>query len=184
MSTEHPFEKGSKQYEFITSDLEKASTNSSINWIIVHQHKTLYSTHHDRAEAKQLRDTFLPLYEKYDVDFVIYGHNQYYERTYPSLYNKEIEDKIDEEEVPQPIITDNSPSNYQNTTGIIFLTVGTAGDKLSSPKVTPDYLVIQKDDEFGFLNLKLENNGKTIVGEFRTGGNEDGILDSFKVTKS
>ncbi|MDF2736960.1 MAG: hypothetical protein K0S93_816, partial [Nitrososphaeraceae archaeon] len=41
-----------------------------------------------------------------------------------------------------------------------------------------------KDDEFGFLNLKLENNGKTIVGEFRTGGNEDGILDSFKVTKS
>ncbi len=31
MSTEHPFEKGSKQYEFIKSDLEKASKNSSIN---------------------------------------------------------------------------------------------------------------------------------------------------------
>jgi predicted phosphodiesterase len=184
MSTEHPFEKGSKQYEFITSDLEKASTNSSIDWIIVHQHKTFYSTHHDRLEAKQLRDTFLPLYEKYDIDFVIYGHNQYYERTYPILYNKEIEDKIDEEEIPQPRITDNSLSNYQNTTGIIFLTVGTAGDKLSSPKETPDYLVIQQDDEFGFLNLKLENNGKTIVGEFRTGENENDILDSFKVTKS
>src|SRR5918995_5331269 len=39
MSTEHPFEAGSQQYEFIKNDLEKASTNSSINWIIVHQHK-------------------------------------------------------------------------------------------------------------------------------------------------
>ena len=42
MSTEHPFEEGSKQYEFIKRDLQKTSTNSSIDWIIVHKHKPLY----------------------------------------------------------------------------------------------------------------------------------------------
>ena len=31
LSTEHPYEEGSKQYKFIKSDLKKASTNSSIN---------------------------------------------------------------------------------------------------------------------------------------------------------
>jgi Calcineurin-like phosphoesterase len=182
LSTEHPFEKGSKQYEFIKSDLEKTSKNPDIDWIVVHQHKPFYSTHVNRGNSEQLRDTFLPLYEKYGVDLVISGHNQYYERTYPILYNKEIENTTDEEEIPQPISTDNSPSNYQNTKGIIFLTIGMAGDELSSPKETQGFLVIQEDDEFGFLNIKLENNGKTLVGEFRI--NDGDILDSFTLQES
>src|SRR5215207_7217019 len=56
MSTEHPYEKGSKQYEFIKSDLEKTSKNPNIDWIVVHQHKPLYSTKQDKKEAEQLRD--------------------------------------------------------------------------------------------------------------------------------
>ena len=187
MSTEHPFEEGSKQYEFIKKDLEKTSTNSSIDWIIVHQHKPFYSTHVtqvNKEEAKQLRDTLLPLFEKFSVDLVVYGHNQYYERTYPILYNKEIEDTIKNYEPPQPIIANNSTSNYQNIKGTIFLTVGTAGDELSDPVENPDYLVIQDNEEYGFLNLKLEDNGKSIVGEFRTGEDDDDILDSFKLIKS
>jgi predicted phosphodiesterase len=184
LSTEHPFEEGSQQYKFIKNDLKKVSKNKDIDWIIVHQHKPFYSTHVTREEAKQLRDTFLPMFEKYGVDLVIYGHNQYYERTYPILYNKEVEDTINYEEVSQPIIANNSTSIYQNTKGIVFLTVGTAGDKLSGPEENPDYLVIQDNEEYGFLNLKLENNGKTIIGEFRTGEDDDDILDSFKLTKS
>ena len=51
MSTEHPYEEDSKQYEFIKSDLEKISQNANIDWIIVHQHKPLYSTKQDKQEA-------------------------------------------------------------------------------------------------------------------------------------
>ena len=51
MSTEHPFEVGSKQYEYIKSDLEKTSKNQKIDWIIIHQHKPLYSTKQDKDEA-------------------------------------------------------------------------------------------------------------------------------------
>ena len=120
LSTEHPFEEGSKQYEFIKSDLEKISKNQDIDWIIVHNHKALYSTRNDMEVAEELRNTYHPLFEKYNVDLVISSHNQYYERTYPLLYNHE-----DDQE---PIIIDNSESNYSNTKGIIFLTVGTGGD--------------------------------------------------------
>ena len=88
LSTEHPYEEGSKQYKFIKSDLKKASTNSSINWIIVHQHKPLYSTNADMEESERIKNIFLPLFEKYGVDLVISGHNQYYERTYPMSYNE------------------------------------------------------------------------------------------------
>lgn len=91
MSTEHPFEQGSKQYEFIKKDLEKISKNSSVNWIVVHQHKPLYSTSQDKGEAEQLRDIYQQLYQQYDVDLLISSHNQYYERTYPLLYNEQYE---------------------------------------------------------------------------------------------
>ena len=90
---------------------------------------------------------------------------------------------IDEEAIPQPIITDSSSSHYKNTKGIKFLTVGTGGNELSSPKATPGYLVIQDNNEYGFLKIELENNGKSLVGEFCT-GNDDDILDNFELIKS
>ena len=118
---------------------------------------------------------FLPLFEKYNVDLVISGHNQYYERTYPMLFNKVIGfETQDQESLSELTEDDVSHSIYENTNGIIYLTVGTAGDELQQIK--------EKEDYYGFLNLKLENNGKTIVGEFRT--NNDKILDNFVVKKS
>ncbi len=87
LSTEHPFEEGSKQYDFIKNDLEKVSNNQNINWIIIHNYKPLYSTRNDKEVAEELRNTYHSLFEKYDVDLVISSHNQYYERTYPLLYN-------------------------------------------------------------------------------------------------
>jgi predicted phosphodiesterase len=175
LSTEHPFEEGTKQYEFIRSDLQKTSNNKDIDWIIVHNHKALYSTRNDMEVAEELRNTYHPLFEKYNVDLVISSHNQYYERTYPLLYNNE-----DDQE---PIIIDNSESNYSNTKGRIFLTVGTGGDELQDIIYKEDYYIIQKE-KYGFLNLKLENDGKSLVSEFRTGDDDDDILDNFKLTKS
>ena len=103
MSTEHHFEKDSKQYEVIKNDL-KSSNNPKIDWIVVHQHKSLYSTKRDKKEAEQLRDTYHPLFQEYDADLAISDHNQYYEMTYPLLYNGEYEKIINKKIKPQPII--------------------------------------------------------------------------------
>jgi hypothetical protein len=153
--------------------LEETAKNQDIDWIIVHNHKAFYSTRNDNEDAEELRVTYHPLFEKYDVDLVISSHNQYYERTYPLLYNFN-NDK-------EPIIIDNSEYNYYNTGGIKYLTVGTGGDELQDIIDKEDYYVIQKE-RYGFLNLKLENNGKTLVGEFHT--NKGKILDSFELVKA
>jgi hypothetical protein len=79
-----------------------------------------------------------------------------------------------------PVFNNNlTPNYYQNPDGIIFLTVGTAGDELQDIEYQEDYYIIQDDDDFGFLDLKLENNGKTIIGEFHT--NEGDIIDHFEL---
>ncbi len=173
LSTEHPFEKGSKQYEFVENDLKKASNTSSIDWIIVHNHKPYYSTRNDMDIAEELRNTYHPLFETYGVDLVISSHNQYYERTYPLMYNSKNDG--------QPIYSNSTASNYHNPHGIIFLTVGTAGDELQDIENKDDYYVIQKE-RYGFLNLELKGDGHTIMGEFHT--NKGKILDNFELTKS
>ncbi len=180
LSSEHPFENGTKQYEYIKKDLEQISKNPKIDWIMLHQHKPFYSSKQDKGQAENLRDTFLPLFEKHGVDLVISSHNQYYERTYPIWYNKPIEIVTDEQVIPEQIITDKSKTNYNNPRGIIFLTVGTAGDKLNKVRENHDYFIIQ-EDKFGFLNMKLQDDGRTLIGEFRT--NDGKIIDHFEISK-
>ncbi|MGI0051782.1 MAG: metallophosphoesterase [Nitrososphaeraceae archaeon] len=181
MSTEHPYEKGSKQYEFIKNDLEKTSNNPEIDWIVVHQHKPLYSTKQDKQEAEQLRDIYEQLFQKSDVDLVISSHNQYYERTYPILYNENYEKSTNKKAQPQPIITNHSQSEYPPTDGIVFLTVGTAGDELDPVKEIHDFYVVQAS-KFGFLNIEIENKGKTLVGTFHS--NDGDIIDHFKLNET
>jgi hypothetical protein len=107
---------------------------------------------------------------------VISSHNQYYERTYPLLYNSE--------DYEDPIYIDDPKSinRLHNPDGIIFLTVGTAGDELQDIIDKEDYYIIQDNDEYGFLNLKLKNNGKTIIGKFHSNG-DDEIIDHFEINK-
>ena len=176
LSTEHPYEEGSKQYDFIKNDLGNISKNSNIDWIIVHQHKPLYSSNNDQDVSEELRNIYHPLFDKYNVDLVISSHNQYYERTYPLLYNSE------DDEDPIYINDPKSINRFHNPDGIIFLTVGTAGDELQYITDKEDYYIIQDNDEYGFLNLKLKNNGKTIIGEFHS-NDDDKIIDHFELNK-
>jgi len=78
----------------------------------------------------------------------------------------------------EPIIADHSQSEYLPTDGIVFLTVGTAGDELDPVIEHPMFYVVQ-ESKFGFLNIMIENGGKTLVGEFRT--NDGYVLDYFKL---
>ena len=59
--------------------------------------------------------------------------------------------------------------------------MGTGGDKLDPVKERYDFYVLQ-ESQFGFLNVKIENNAKTLIGEFLT--NNGKIIDDFKLKKS
>ena len=140
----------------------------------------MYSTNQDKKEAEQLRDIFQQLFQQYDVDLVISSHNQYYERTYPILYNEEYEKTTSKKIEPKPIITNHSQSNYlDKDNGIIFLTVGTAGDELDPVDERPNFYVHQ-ESKFGFLEIELQDKGKRLIGQFHT--NDGEITDQFTLS--
>jgi len=175
ISSEHPFEDESKQFEFIKKDLEKSVSDPSILWRIVFLHKPMYtSATFDENEAEDLKNTFHELFETFKVDLVLSGHTQYYQRSLPLSYNRD--------NPIYPVVLNNNNNEYSQNNGIIFITAGTAGDKLQDiEKLLPYYILQEK--RYGFLNFKLTNNGQTLVGTFHDTDDSE-ILDKFTISKN
>ncbi len=174
ISSEHPFEEGSKQYEFIKNDLEESLQDPSILWRIVFMHKPMYtSATFDEEDSEELRDTFHELFESSKIDLVLSGHTQYYQRSLPLSYNSD--------NPIYPVIMDQNNNQYSKNNGIIFVTAGTAGDDLHDIAYSLSYYVIQQG-QFGFLNLDLTNNGQTIVSTFYD-TDDTNVLDRFVISK-
>ena len=174
ISTEHPFEEGSKQYEFIKNDLKESLQDPSILWRIVFLHKPMYtSAKFDEKASEDLKNTFHELFEKYKVDLVLSGHTQYYQRSLPLSYNND--------DPFYPVVMDRNNNEYTNQNGVIFVTAGTAGDELHNIDHILPYYIVQERIH-GFLNFDLTNNGQTLTGTFHD-TDDLNISDKFVITK-
>ncbi|MDX1370983.1 MAG: metallophosphoesterase, partial [Nitrososphaeraceae archaeon] len=175
LSTEVPYEEGSTQYKAIKRDLQKYSNDPSINWIVAFYHRQAYSSGGGPDNEDEFRETYHPLFDKYNVDLALQGHLHAYERLHPIIFNHDRDSK--------PFVTDNSTNYYKNPEGTIFITAGTGGAHdmdLSSPKY---YSANGIDGEFGILNISVENNGNVLKGSF-IGNDKNEIFDEFEIIKN
>jgi predicted phosphodiesterase len=161
----------SSQYDFVKSDLAGASSNSSIDWIIVYMHKPLYTSHNQHGADGTMRKRYHPLFDQYGVDIVLYGHNHAYERSYPMKYDKA--------SPSIPIITNSSKGNYTDPQGEIFATVGTAGRSIYHYDSKNSYIVTQYEG-FGFLDIDI--TGNKLVAKFYS-NNDGSVKDQFTIIK-
>ena len=151
-----------QQYQFVLDDLKKTNQNKNIEWIVVMFHKPMYSSISKQLEEYIIRDKYQEIFDKYNVDLVIQGHNHIYSRTLPLSFNKQ--------QISEPILdqTNNANSNnnttFTNPNGIIYLVVGTGGDELYKITGKPYYVQNQYDKGFGFVDLKID--GKRLDGTF------------------
>ena len=152
------------QLDFIKADLSSAADNPKTDWIIVFLHHPMY-TSTPNLYSMDLRNLLQPTFDLYGVDLVINGHKHAYERTNPLTFNN--------------TITDNENCSYDDPDGQIYLTVGTGGHSHSIFKQKQPWSVIQNHNDYGFLNVKLVNNGKTLYGEFVS--NTGKVMDVFQV---
>jgi predicted phosphodiesterase len=161
----------SSQYDFVKSDLARASSNSSIDWIIAYMHKPLYTSPSVNPAESTMREIYHPLFDQYGVDIVLNGHNHAYERSYPMKYDKA--------SPSVPIITSSSKGSYNDTLGQIFATVGTAGESAYHYDSKSQYIVTQYEGH-GFLDIGI--SGDKLVAKFYS--DIDGsVKDQFTITK-
>ena len=154
----------SAQLDFIRADLSSAENNQKTDWIIVFLHHPMY-TSSPNFYSMDLRNLLQPTFDLYGVDLVINGHKHAYERTNPLMFNN--------------TITDSENCSYDDPDGQIYLTIGTGGHSHSPFKQKQPWSVIQNHNDYGFLNIKLLNDGKTLYGEFVS--NTGKVMDAFQI---
>ena len=188
MSTEVDYSADSAQHSFVESELEDAAADSSVDWIIIAMHRQMYASPTDALghEELDLREAYHPLFQKYGVDLVLYGHNHYYERTYPlNFTSNEENDDDDDDDTDEPFITTREATNYLSPDGQIFITIGTGGQRIFEFTDRKPYVVSQFDEGYGFLDITITDGGKRLVGLFYENDDDDdgSIQDQFTVIK-
>ena len=174
MSTEIPLDTASEQYSFVKNDLASAASNPNINWIVVDYHRAMYLSDGGYGVSYSLRKYYHALFDQYNVDLVLNGHQHAYERTFPLKYNS-----VDR---PKPIVTDNNTSSYNDPQGEIFATVGTGGQSIDNTFTKKAYFAATQFFKFGFLNVDVINGGSTMKATFYA--NDGTIGDQFTIDKS
>jgi hypothetical protein len=177
------YSSGSAQYNFVVNDLQTASQNANIDWIIVYLHKQMYtssntcgssSCSNTGTDATNLRNIYHAKFDQYGVDLVLNGHLHNFQRTYPIKY--------DPGSPSSPTVTDSSSTNYVDPQGQIFATVGTGGINFHALSGKSSFVKYQQDDFFGVLDILITDNGNKLVGKYYT--NSGNKLDEFSITKA
>jgi hypothetical protein len=152
------------QFNFVSNDLFNASEDPEIDWIIIFFHKPFFASatiHHGPEETERLRGIFHPLFEKYNVNLVLQGHNHNYERTKPI--------KCGSSEISQ---------------GIVYIVAGTAGAPLHN-FVDDKNACHQSDAQYrghGFLNVEVVGKER-LEAQFYSNKDRK-VADEFTISKN
>jgi hypothetical protein len=130
----HGYSRG-EQTRWLEATLSAASANHRIDWIIVQMHQdALSSSRNGNGSDKGIRETWLPLFDRYGVDLVLCGHDHDYERSWPVRgCNHDVgRDAVSGAAVdtcqPKPVITaDPADGRYDTSSGTIHLILGGGG---------------------------------------------------------
>ena len=74
---------GGGQRKWLEKELAKARASSEIDWIVVCMHQVIISSSDANGADIGIREQWGPLFDKYEVDLVVCGHEHNYERSLP-----------------------------------------------------------------------------------------------------
>jgi Purple acid Phosphatase, N-terminal domain/Calcineurin-like phosphoesterase len=74
---------GGAQRAWLEGELAKARSSRDIDWIVVCMHQVIISSSDANGADLGIREQFGPLFDRYEVDLVLCGHEHDYERSLP-----------------------------------------------------------------------------------------------------
>lgn len=152
---------GSEQYEWLEWELAK----STATWkIAVHHHPPYSSDSDDHGDSFKALSTLgtsarnlVPLYERYGLDFCLFGHTHLYERSWPIKENR-----INMKE------------------GVVYVNSGGAGGGLENFAPTRNWFTLELQSVHHYCTFAIYD--KNLV--FKAIDHEGKMLDAFQMQKA
>ncbi|HET6608758.1 MAG TPA: metallophosphoesterase family protein [Rhodopila sp.] len=111
---------------WLEKELSSARQNHAIDWIVVCMHQVAISTA-DKFNGADLgiREEWVPLFDKYNVDLVVCGHEHHYERSHPIRGQEE-------NKTLTPIPAATATDVIDTTKGTVHMVIGGGGTSVPS----------------------------------------------------
>lgn len=149
--------------------------NQDAKWRIAVMHHDVYGTerHVRESETIAARNSMCPVFDKYNFDVVLTGHDHMYGRSYLIKNNKIVDDK------------DYKTGTVTDPEGILYITASSAGASTGKAEAIPeDFWWLAKMNGNGrdsYTTFEIDsNNLKMITCDAQT--NE--VIDTFNIVKT
>ena len=117
---------GGAQKRWLETELAAARSDRTVDWVVVCMHQTAVSTA-DCSNGADLgiRQDWLPLFDRYEVDLVVCGHEHHYERSHPVRGTLATDTRT-----PAPV--DTRTDVIDTAKGTVHLVIGGGGTSIPS----------------------------------------------------
>lgn len=121
----HGYSQGAQKV-WLEKELAAARANKGIDWVVVCMHQVAISTADNFNGADLgIREEWVPLFDKYNVDLVVCGHEHHYERSHP-IRGAEANQTL----TPKPAST--ATDVIDTTKGTVHMIIGGGGTSAPS----------------------------------------------------
>ncbi len=114
------------QRRWLEAELASSRANPDLDWIVVCMHQVVVSTVDKFNGADRgIRESWVPLFDRYGVDLVLCGHEHHYERSHP-IRGQQPNDTL------TPIPTATATEVIDTTKGRVHMVIGSGGTSAPS----------------------------------------------------
>lgn len=152
-----------EQLEWLEETLKSARADKSVRWIVVFHHHPPYGSVRNRLNNAGLIQTVVPLYDKYQVDLVLNGHDHVYERMYPLRDSK---------------IANSSLTEYRKGEGTVYVTCGGGGQSLYDFVPDKPELTAIRERVYCYLRVLVPARGALTIEAYRSDGT---LIEKFRI---
>jgi 3',5'-cyclic AMP phosphodiesterase CpdA len=117
---------GGAQRRWLETELAGARVHPEVDWVVVCMHQPAISTtDHTNGADLGVRQEWLPLFDRYQVDLVLCGHEHHYERSHPVRGTQDTETRM-------PIPVETHDDVIDSTKGTVHVVIGGGGTSAPS----------------------------------------------------
>ena len=117
---------GGEQKAWLTRQLAAARKSKAVDWIVVCMHQVIISSCNANGADLGIRESWGPLFDEYEVDLVVCGHEHDYERSYAVRGTVSGSETL----TPNPVSTEDS--NIDTSQGTVHMVLGGGGNSANS----------------------------------------------------